>query len=264
MKLLCNLSDDHHPAPTFTPPELPKRVHVRGVTAGKRIFKNKQKTKKQSNTLNHPYILKIIYQVIHTKHLHAYTHISATDRIFTILCLSFNFWPDFRSIFVHPNFCFPFVPSSIYHGFYSVDLSVFYVCPPHPSPHATSTIWHSHNQFSTHTCPTFWLVLLYFFYRFLKYFCYCCLLAASKMISFFRFTHFLCASRFFSTKRFKSIVLNPSSIIETPTTVKKTSFFFFVGPFCFTTYANDRQSKSNQKPIMKFCMWNFIQVPIHP
>lgn len=35
MKLLCNLSDDHHPAPTFTPPELPKRVHVRGVTAGK-------------------------------------------------------------------------------------------------------------------------------------------------------------------------------------------------------------------------------------
>lgn len=29
------ISDDHHPAPTFTPPELPKRVHVRGVTAGK-------------------------------------------------------------------------------------------------------------------------------------------------------------------------------------------------------------------------------------
>ncbi|XP_055321921.1 calcium-activated potassium channel slowpoke isoform X18 [Sitodiplosis mosellana] len=25
--------DDHHPAPTFTPPELPKRLHVRGVTA---------------------------------------------------------------------------------------------------------------------------------------------------------------------------------------------------------------------------------------
>ncbi|KAJ6637348.1 Calcium-activated potassium channel slowpoke, partial [Pseudolycoriella hygida] len=28
------LDDDHHPAPTFTPPELPKRVHVRGITAG--------------------------------------------------------------------------------------------------------------------------------------------------------------------------------------------------------------------------------------
>ncbi|XP_037912344.1 calcium-activated potassium channel slowpoke isoform X33 [Hermetia illucens] len=26
--------DDHHPAPTFTPPELPKRVHVRGITSG--------------------------------------------------------------------------------------------------------------------------------------------------------------------------------------------------------------------------------------
>ncbi|XP_055321904.1 calcium-activated potassium channel slowpoke isoform X2 [Sitodiplosis mosellana] len=26
-------SNDHHPAPTFTPPELPKRLHVRGVTA---------------------------------------------------------------------------------------------------------------------------------------------------------------------------------------------------------------------------------------
>lgn len=33
--IVWNLSDDHHPAPTFTPPELPKRVHVRGVTAGK-------------------------------------------------------------------------------------------------------------------------------------------------------------------------------------------------------------------------------------
>ncbi|XP_055321914.1 calcium-activated potassium channel slowpoke isoform X11 [Sitodiplosis mosellana] len=27
------IDDDHHPAPTFTPPELPKRLHVRGVTA---------------------------------------------------------------------------------------------------------------------------------------------------------------------------------------------------------------------------------------
>jgi hypothetical protein len=30
---VCNFPDDHHPAPTFTPPELPKRVHVRGLTA---------------------------------------------------------------------------------------------------------------------------------------------------------------------------------------------------------------------------------------
>ncbi|XP_037912337.1 calcium-activated potassium channel slowpoke isoform X27 [Hermetia illucens] len=28
------IDDDHHPAPTFTPPELPKRVHVRGITSG--------------------------------------------------------------------------------------------------------------------------------------------------------------------------------------------------------------------------------------
>lgn len=24
-------ADDHHPPPTFTPPELPKKVHVRGT-----------------------------------------------------------------------------------------------------------------------------------------------------------------------------------------------------------------------------------------
>ncbi|XP_041764559.1 calcium-activated potassium channel slowpoke isoform X8 [Anopheles merus] len=30
-----NIQDDgHHPAPTFTPPELPKRVHVRGISSG--------------------------------------------------------------------------------------------------------------------------------------------------------------------------------------------------------------------------------------
>lgn len=28
-------TDDHHPAPTFTPPELPKRVHVRRSISGK-------------------------------------------------------------------------------------------------------------------------------------------------------------------------------------------------------------------------------------
>lgn len=28
-------TDEHHPAPTFTPPELPKRVHVRGSVSGK-------------------------------------------------------------------------------------------------------------------------------------------------------------------------------------------------------------------------------------
>ncbi|XP_055852672.1 calcium-activated potassium channel slowpoke isoform X12 [Episyrphus balteatus] len=29
-----SLTNDHHPAPTFTPPELPKRVHVRGSSSG--------------------------------------------------------------------------------------------------------------------------------------------------------------------------------------------------------------------------------------
>uniref|UniRef100_A0A8D8HV94 Calcium-activated potassium channel slowpoke n=1 Tax=Culex pipiens TaxID=7175 RepID=A0A8D8HV94_CULPI len=29
-----DLDDGHHPAPTFTPPELPKRVHVRGISSG--------------------------------------------------------------------------------------------------------------------------------------------------------------------------------------------------------------------------------------
>lgn len=32
-----NLTDDHHPAPTFTPPELPKRVHVRRSISGKNL-----------------------------------------------------------------------------------------------------------------------------------------------------------------------------------------------------------------------------------
>ncbi|XP_037912334.1 calcium-activated potassium channel slowpoke isoform X24 [Hermetia illucens] len=31
---LVGRANDHHPAPTFTPPELPKRVHVRGITSG--------------------------------------------------------------------------------------------------------------------------------------------------------------------------------------------------------------------------------------
>lgn len=29
-----NIVDEHHPAPTFTPPELPKKVHVRGSASG--------------------------------------------------------------------------------------------------------------------------------------------------------------------------------------------------------------------------------------
>jgi len=33
-----NFTDDHPAAPTFTPPELPKRVHVRGIT-GKNIYR---------------------------------------------------------------------------------------------------------------------------------------------------------------------------------------------------------------------------------
>lgn len=42
-------STDHHPAPTFTPPELPKRLHVRGITAGK-LFLNKKQKKIHSQT----------------------------------------------------------------------------------------------------------------------------------------------------------------------------------------------------------------------
>lgn len=34
------LADDFHPAPTFTPPELPKRVHVRGSVTGNKKFYN--------------------------------------------------------------------------------------------------------------------------------------------------------------------------------------------------------------------------------
>ncbi|EDS25827.1 calcium-activated potassium channel alpha chain [Culex quinquefasciatus] len=33
-KCKCKNYDGHHPAPTFTPPELPKRVHVRGISSG--------------------------------------------------------------------------------------------------------------------------------------------------------------------------------------------------------------------------------------
>ncbi|XP_037949324.1 calcium-activated potassium channel slowpoke isoform X5 [Teleopsis dalmanni] len=32
--VINEMEDDHHPAPTFTPPELPKRVHVRGSVTG--------------------------------------------------------------------------------------------------------------------------------------------------------------------------------------------------------------------------------------
>lgn len=32
------LTDDFHPPPTFTPPELPKRVHVRGSVTGNNII----------------------------------------------------------------------------------------------------------------------------------------------------------------------------------------------------------------------------------
>lgn len=37
MKQNNHFADDHPAAPTFTPPELPKRVHVRGIT-GKEMF----------------------------------------------------------------------------------------------------------------------------------------------------------------------------------------------------------------------------------
>lgn len=59
---LSNLSDDHHPAPTFTPPELPKRVHVRGVTAGKRNKRSKNKTEKRST--NYFFSFLFVYLVL--------------------------------------------------------------------------------------------------------------------------------------------------------------------------------------------------------
>jgi hypothetical protein len=33
-----HFADDHPAAPTFTPPELPKRVHVRGITGKKNML----------------------------------------------------------------------------------------------------------------------------------------------------------------------------------------------------------------------------------
>lgn len=35
-----NIVDEHHPAPTFTPPELPKKVHVRGSASGNYSLQN--------------------------------------------------------------------------------------------------------------------------------------------------------------------------------------------------------------------------------
>lgn len=35
-KLCWCFADDHHPPPTFTPPELPKKVHVRGTSQAQR------------------------------------------------------------------------------------------------------------------------------------------------------------------------------------------------------------------------------------
>ncbi|XP_061502233.1 calcium-activated potassium channel slowpoke isoform X41 [Anopheles gambiae] len=34
IQIVGRANDGHHPAPTFTPPELPKRVHVRGISSG--------------------------------------------------------------------------------------------------------------------------------------------------------------------------------------------------------------------------------------
>ncbi|XP_021693163.1 calcium-activated potassium channel slowpoke isoform X16 [Aedes aegypti] len=34
IQMVGRANDGHHPAPTFTPPELPKRVHVRGISSG--------------------------------------------------------------------------------------------------------------------------------------------------------------------------------------------------------------------------------------
>lgn len=45
-ELLNNFTDDHHhPAPTFTPPELPKRVHVREVNTGNDQIYHRKRTR---------------------------------------------------------------------------------------------------------------------------------------------------------------------------------------------------------------------------
>ncbi|XP_055381091.1 calcium-activated potassium channel slowpoke isoform X7 [Condylostylus longicornis] len=36
------ISNEHHPAPTFTPPELPKRVHVRGITSPGELVRDRE------------------------------------------------------------------------------------------------------------------------------------------------------------------------------------------------------------------------------
>lgn len=68
-----NISDDHHPAPTFTPPELPKRVHVRGVTTGKRWKElRKPQTKHKPETQN----FRSVYSNSFSSALHSCIHVN--------------------------------------------------------------------------------------------------------------------------------------------------------------------------------------------
>ncbi|KPU79493.1 uncharacterized protein Dana_GF17221, isoform R [Drosophila ananassae] len=48
-----SLSNEHHPAPTFTPPELPKRVHVRGSVSGD-ITRDREDTNLLNRNLRRP------------------------------------------------------------------------------------------------------------------------------------------------------------------------------------------------------------------
>ncbi|XP_017847148.2 calcium-activated potassium channel slowpoke isoform X2 [Drosophila busckii] len=48
-----SLSNEHHPAPTFTPPELPKRVHVRGSVSGD-ITRDREDTNLLNRNIRRP------------------------------------------------------------------------------------------------------------------------------------------------------------------------------------------------------------------
>lgn len=122
MKLLCNLSDDHHPAPTFTPPELPKRVHVRGVTAGKtKSILNKSihitanfKITKPQPTHNSLLLLwrlfrSFLFSLFHTSVFVCYR--------FSFVAFSFTKRNYCITLWIHISHLFC-VPSFLHNGFY--------------------------------------------------------------------------------------------------------------------------------------------------
>nr|XP_043067670.1 calcium-activated potassium channel slowpoke isoform X6 [Drosophila bipectinata] len=51
--VMNTMEDEHHPAPTFTPPELPKRVHVRGSVSGD-ITRDREDTNLLNRNLRRP------------------------------------------------------------------------------------------------------------------------------------------------------------------------------------------------------------------